>query len=126
MPYFLILWAFGAAFLAESVALGLCAVIPALRRALPYGWRMLVGSSLGFLAANFVSILVGVVPTLLAALLRVNKEGHVAQIAAAFALIGLFIGPLIASPIGFLGGAWLGLRRALRAGGPPQPVPVRQ
>lgn len=126
MPYFVILWAFLAAFVAESVALGLCAVVPALRRALPYGWRMLVGSGLGFLAANFVSILVGVVPVLIAAVLRVDKEGHVAQIVAAFALLGLFVGPLIVSPIGFLGGAWLGLRRALRAEGVAEPVPARR
>ena len=82
---------------------------------MPYGWRMLLGSSLGFVAANLASLLVGVVPVLAAAALRIDKNSPGARIVAGFALVGLFIGPLIVSPLGFLGGAWLGLKRAWRA-----------
>lgn len=130
MPYFIVLGAFGFALLAESLALSVCAAVPALRRLLPSGLRVLVGSALGFVAANLVSLLIGVVPVLVAVVLRVDEDSPGAQVVGAFALLGLFIGPLIASPIGFLGGAWLALRRGLRNGfrGAPraQPVPVRQ
>lgn len=115
MPYFLILPIFAVAMCAEGVGVLLCAAIPALRRALPYGWRMLVGSLLGFLTANLASLLVGVVPVLCAAAMGIGKDDPGARVAAGFALLGLFFGPLIVSPLGFLGGAWVGLRRARRA-----------
>lgn len=120
MPYFVILPIFAVAVCAESIGLLLCAVIPALRRGLPYGWRMLVGSLLGFVTANAASLLVGVVPVLCAAAVGIGKDDPEAQVVAGFALLGLFFGPLIVSPLGFLGGAWVGLRRARRA----QPVTV--
>lgn len=114
MPYFVILPIFAVAVCAEGICLLLCAAIPALRRAVPYGWRMLVGSFLGFLTANAASLLVGILPVLCAALIGIDKDDPGAQVVAAFALLGLFFGPLIVSPLGFLGGAWVGLRRARR------------
>jgi hypothetical protein len=115
MPYFVILPCFAAAVLGWGCALCLCAVVPRLRRALPCGWRMLVGSSVGFLVANLASLLVGVVPVLCAAALGVDRDSAGAPVVAGFALLGLFVGPLIASPLGFLGGAWIARRRFARA-----------
>jgi hypothetical protein len=115
MPYFLILPAFAVAVCAEGLGLLLCAAIPSLRRALPYGWRIVAGSTLGFLAGNLASLLIGVVPVLCGQALGIDKDSPGAQIVAAFALLGLFFGPLVVSPLGFLGGAWVGLKRAWRA-----------
>jgi len=114
MPYFVILPAFAAASCAGGLGLALCAAIPALRRGVPYGWRMLIGSMLGFLTANLASLLVGVVPVLAGMALGIDKDDPGAQVVAGFTLLGLFLGPLIVSPLGFLGGAWVGWRRARR------------
>ncbi len=114
MPYFVILPIFAVAVCAEGIGLLLCAAIPALRRGLPYGWRMLVGSLLGFLTANLASLLVGVVPVLCAGAMGIGKDDPGARVVVGFTLLGLFFGPLIVSPLGFLGGAWVGLRRARR------------
>jgi hypothetical protein len=75
---------------------------------------MLVGSTLGFLTANLASILVGVVPVLVAMALGIGKDDPGAQIVAGFTVLGLFLGPLVVSPLGFLGGAWVGWRRGRR------------
>lgn len=128
MPYFWILPFFAAAMLGGVCLLGVCRLVPALQRAQPYVRRMLIGSSLGFVLANLASLLFGVVPVLIASALGVSQDSPGAQVAAAFALLGLFIGPLIASPLGVLGGAWIGLERAWRAESVPRPqlAPVRQ
>lgn len=115
MPYFVILPIFAGVLSSGLVLLAVCATVPSLRGAVPYGWRMLLGSSVGFVAANLASLLLGVVPVLAAAALRIDKDSPVARVVAGFALLGLFIGPLVVSPLGFLGGAWVGLRRAWRA-----------
>jgi hypothetical protein len=112
LPYFLILLCFVVALLAWGSVLALCLAVPGWRGAVHYVWRMLVGSTLGFLAANLASILVGGVPVLIGVALEVRPEDFAAQIVAAFALLGFFIGPLVVSPLGFVGGALLGLRRA--------------
>src|SRR5262249_27980862 len=52
MPYHVILPLFGAALTTGFVLLGVCAIVPSLRGLVPYGWRMLLGAGLGFLAAN--------------------------------------------------------------------------
>src|SRR5262245_35124533 len=114
MPYYLILSVFGAALFSELCVLCVCAAIPALRRAVPYGWRVALGSFLGFVGANLVSLLVGLVPVLVASGLRIDRDAPGARIVAGFVLAGLFIGPLIVSPLGFLTGAWLGWKRARR------------
>jgi hypothetical protein len=114
MPYFVILPVFVLATCAEGLGLALCAAIPALRRVVPYGWRMVVGSVLGFVTANLASLAVGVVPVLCATALGIDRDHPGAPVVAAFALLGLFLGPLIVSPLGFLGGAWVGWRRARR------------
>ena len=112
MPYFVILTYFVIAVLAWGSVLGLCAAVPQWRGALHYGWRMLVGSALGFLVANLASIVVGGVPILLAAVFGIQPADPAAQVVAAFALLGFFFGPLVASPLGFVGGALVGLRFA--------------
>jgi hypothetical protein len=115
MPYFVILPVFVVALCAEGLALALCAAVPALRRGVPYGWRVLVGSFVGFVTANLASLLVGVVPVLVATALGIGRDHPLAQVVAGFSLLGLFLGPLVVSPLGFLGGAWAGWRRAQRA-----------
>jgi MFS family permease len=115
MPYFVILTYFALAVMAWGSVIALCASVPNWRAAVPYGWRMLVGSSVGFVLANLASVVIGVAPVLLALLIGIDRDDPRAQIVSAFALFGLFIGPLLASPIGFVGGAWLGFRRASRA-----------
>ena len=115
MPYFVILTYFVVAVLAWSSVLGLCAAVPRWRGALFYGWRMLVGSALGFVLANLASIVVGGLPVLIGAVAGVGPDDPAAQVVAAFALLGFFFGPLIVSPLGFLAGALLSLRRARRA-----------
>jgi len=115
MPYFVILPIFGGLLCAEGLALAACAAIPRLRLALPYAWRVVVGSSAGFCGANLLCVIFGVLPVLCAGVLRIDKDQPGAQVVAGFVLLGLFVGPLVASPLGFLAGAWLGLRRARRA-----------
>ncbi len=115
MPYFVILPIFAGLLGAEGLALLVCAAIPRLRAALPTGWRVLAGSCAGFCCANAVSVLLALVPVALAAAFGIEADDRGAQVVAAFVLLGLFVGPLIASPLGFLFGAWLGLRRAQRA-----------
>jgi len=115
MPHFVILTYFVIAVLAWGSVLGLCAAVPQWRRAFFYGWRMLVGSAVGFVLANLASIVVGGVPVLLGAALGVGPDDPAAQVVAGFALLGFFIGPLIASPLGFLAGALFSLRRTLQA-----------
>lgn len=112
MPYHVILPLFALALGAEALALLVSAAIPTLRRGLPYLWRMVLGSVTGFVLANLGSLLFGAVPCLIALALRIDKDSEAADVVAGFALLGLFIGPLIVSPLGFLGGAMLGLRRA--------------
>lgn len=114
MPYFVILTYFAVAVAAWGAALTLLASMPDFRNVVRTGVRMLVGSLVGFVVANLCSLLIGVVPALLAMALHVDRDDPAAQVVAAFALVGLFFGPLVASPLGFVGGALLGLRRALR------------
>ena len=114
MPYHVILPLFALALGLETVVLACSAAVPALRRAVPYLWRMVVGSITGFVLANLGSLLFGALPAALAFVLRVDRDSDAADVVAGFALLGLFIGPLIVSPLGFLGGAILGLRRARR------------
>ena len=115
MPYFVILPVFAGLFFAEGLALAVCATFPRLRAALPYGWRVLVGSCAGFVCANAASLLFGLVPVACAAALGIGADDPGAQVVAAFVLLGLFFGPLVVSPLGFVWGAWVGLRRARRA-----------
>jgi hypothetical protein len=115
VPYFVILPIFAVSLCLEGLVLLLCVLVPSLRRAVPAGLRVLVGSVVGFVLANAASILFGVLPVLVAAVLRVDKDSPAAAVVAGFALAGLFVGPLVVSPLGFLGGAWLGLRRGSRA-----------
>jgi hypothetical protein len=114
MPYFVILTYFAIAILAWGSVIGLCAAVPNLRAAVPYCWRMLVGSSVGFVLANLASLAFGLVPVLIALLLHIDRDHPAAQLVSLFVLLGLFIGPLVVSPLGFIGGALVGLRRAWR------------
>lgn len=114
MPYHVILPVFALALGVEAAVLVCSAAVPALRRALPYLWRMAVGSVTGFVLANVGSLLFGALPAAIAFALRVDRDSDAADVVAGFALLGLFIGPLIVSPLGFLGGAIVGLRRARR------------
>lgn len=114
MPYHVILPVFALALGVEALVLVCSAAVPALRRALPYLWRMAVGSVTGFVLANLGSLLFGALPAALAFALRIDRDSDAADVVAGFALLGLFIGPLIVSPLGFLGGAIVGLRRARR------------
>ena len=114
MPYHVILPVFALALGAEALVLALSAAVPVLRRAVPYLWRMSVGSVTGFVLANVGTLLFGALPCALAFALRIDKDSDAADVVAGFALLGLFIGPLVVSPLGFLGGAIVGLRRARR------------
>ncbi len=115
MPYFVILPVFAALLGAEGLVLCACAAVPRLRAAVPVAWRVLVGSAAGFCGANLLSLALGVVPVLCAGALGIEADDPGAQLVAAFALLGLFVGPLLVSPLGFLAGAYLGFRRARRA-----------
>ena len=126
MPYIVILTYFGLAVFAWGWLLALLAAVPRLRAALPYCWRALLGSVLGFAVANVGSLLVGLVPVGVAWALHIGKDSPGAQVVAGFALLGLFFAPPIVSPLGFLGGAWLGLRRAWSAHHPSHPDHPRQ
>ena len=114
MPYFVILPAFALALFAEGLGVGLCAVVPRLRSTLPCAWRMLVGSMVGFVTANLGSILLGVVPVLVANAAGVDRDHPLAPVVAGCVLLGMFFGPLVVSPLGFVGGAWVGWRSAKR------------
>lgn len=116
MPYHLILPLFALAVGLETLVLGVLALVPALRRAVPTCWRVLVGSVTGFVVANLGSLLFGALPAVIALALRVDKDSDAADIVAAFAILGLFIGPLVVSPLGFVGGAIVALRRAKKRG----------
>jgi len=117
MPYQTILPLFGGALSLGLVLLALCAVVPSLRGALPYGWRMLVGGSLGFVLANLASLALGVLPAVCASVWHLRKDSPLAALVAGCAMLGLFVGPLVLSPLGFAAGAWWGARRARRTDG---------
>jgi len=116
MPYHVILPVFALALGAEALVLAVLAAVPALRGAVPTVWRMLVGSVAGFVLANLGSLVFGALPALVALALQIDKDSGAADIVAAFAILGLFIGPLVVSPLGFLGGALVALRRARKRG----------
>ncbi|HEX6884133.1 MAG TPA: hypothetical protein VF530_12205 [Planctomycetota bacterium] len=112
MPYFVVLTYLVIALLAWGSVIALCASVPRWRGALHYAWRMLAGSLAGLVLANLASIAVGGIPILIGLAAGVEPADPAAQVVAAFALFGFFLGPLLASPLGFLGGALLGLHRA--------------
>jgi len=112
MPYTWILPSFGLALLAGLGFYALCALVPALRSARTAVGRALLGAGAGFLLANLASAVLGLVPAAIGHALDVAPESAESRIVAGFVLAGLFIGPLIVSPLGALAGAWIGLRRA--------------
>ena len=125
MPYLEILSVFAALVAVQGCVVLCCALVPRLRRVVPYGWRVLVGSSVGFVLGNLGSLLLGAVPVLCAVAFHVDRDDPAAQVVAAFALAGFFVGPLVVSPLGFLGGAWIAFARARRRLA-RQVAPVRQ
>ena len=118
MPYLALLSIFALLVGVEGAVVLVCALVPSLRSALPYGWRMLVGSSVGFVVGYLASMLLGGVAVVCAAALDIDRDHPAAQIVVAVVLIGFVIGPLVASPLGFLGGAWFGLQSARRSTAP--------
>jgi hypothetical protein len=115
MPYFVVLTYLVVTLLAWASVIVLCASVPRWRGALPYAWRMLAGSLAGFVLANLASVALGGIPILLGLAAGVERGDPTAQVVTAFALLGFFLGPLLASPLGFLGGALVGLRQAWAA-----------
>jgi hypothetical protein len=114
MPYVVVLSAFAGVVCAWGSVLALCAGVPAWRRAVFYGRRMLVGSTVGFLLANVASLVVGGLPVLVGAALGIGPDHPAAQVVLGCALLGFCVGPLVGAPLGFVGGAVAGARSAWR------------
>jgi len=121
MVYPLILRAFLFLVLAGGCSLAVCAALPSLRTVLPPVRYALLCGLAGFVGANLVSAAIGLLPALVAGLLDLDPASRGSQVASGFVLAGLYFGPLIASPLGFLAGLWYALRRS-GASRAPRPV----
>src|SRR5262245_17993318 len=85
----------------------ICAVIPAFRRAYPYAWRMTVWSVIGCVVANIPILALYPVPPMLAP--AATNPGALTRVGLAALFLTLFLGPVVASVIGYGGGVFLGI-----------------
>jgi hypothetical protein len=125
MAYFLIIPVFFCAVIAQLLALGAAAFFPQLALVRGYLWRILLWSSVGFLAANAAMIALAVV--LLLASRGAGPSGEMGSswtqnATGVTGIVLLIVGPIVASALGFGGGVCWGILRARRAKSASPPV----
>jgi len=115
VPYFIV----AAGFILAVALLGtitlLCAIVPGLRSGLAYAWRVWLWSSLGCVVANVPVFALYFVPGALERTGTTPAPGFGRSVLSIVLAGGLLLGPIIASGVGFVGGAAVGLFLAARA-----------
>ena len=118
MAYFFILPVFFLAVFAQLLALLATVLVTELRSTRVYLWRILTWSSAGFFVANILVMMLAAIPFLVLWAGQSSEDAELTGAQKALALSGaaiLFLGPIIASPLGFGAGACWGIVRAGRA-----------
>lgn len=115
MPYFLILPLFVLGVLLQSAVLGATMLFDRFAPLRPYAWRVLVWSSAGFLAANALLLIPCCVVMMFGDRLGLHDDNPIHQTIGIVAGLGILIGPLLASPLGFGAGVVIAIRRGHRA-----------
>ena len=115
MPYFFVILVFLIAAIGLSAASILAAVVPRLRPGFPFLWRVLLWSTAGFILANIPVFGLYFVPLLLERTGMTPSSGSSGSFLKLALAGGLLFGPLVASGLGFLGGAAIGVWLARRA-----------
>jgi hypothetical protein len=115
VPYFLILPLFALGVAVQIALLALSLIAPPLARRRPYLWRVLVGSSAGFVVANILVVSICAVPIVFGEKLGLRDDNPLHAAIGLVAGIGLLVGPLIATVVGLALGAKIGIRCAKRA-----------
>ncbi len=110
MTYFLVLPAWLLAVLAMGAVTVAVRVVPRLSPAYRYAWRVLLWSSIGFVVAN------GAMVGLYLLVARADTSGAAGDAAKVGIAAALFLGPVVASAVGFVGGAAAGAVLAWRSG----------
>ena len=93
----------------------LCAIVPGLRSGFAYAWRVWLWSSLGCVVANVPVFALYFVPAALERTGTTPAPGFGRSVLSVVLAGGLLLGPIIASGVGFVGGAAVGLFLAARA-----------
>jgi hypothetical protein len=114
MPYFLICPLWGLAVISLLAVTLATRVVRRLAPGYPFAWRILLWSSVGFLAANALLLAALVGGGVLAD--KLPRASGLVGYAAAFGVAGaVFLGPFLASAAGFAGGAVVGAYLGFRA-----------
>ena len=115
MPYFFVMAGFIlATFILAAITLA-CAVVPGLRPGFPFAWRVWLWSSVGCVVANVPVFALYFVPVALERSGTMSASGVGRSVLNVMLAGGLLLGPIIASAVGFVGGATAGLALGLRA-----------
>ena len=113
MPYFFILPAFGIAVLLLVGFTVACRIAPSLEPMFPFAWRIMLWSTVGFVVANAVVLLLFLVPAFAPECAQGDPGAREASRIGLAA--GLLLGPFIASALGFMAGSTFGVFLALRS-----------
>ncbi len=100
--------------LALSAATIVCGIVPRLRWALPFAWRVLVWSGTGCILANVPVFALYAVPLALDRSGLTPEPGNARGALGVVLGVGLLLGPIVASAAVFFGGALFGVWRASR------------
>ncbi len=113
MPYFFILPVLAAVVVLLGGFAIACRVAPSLRPLYPVAWRILLWSTIGAVVANGAVLLLYFVPVLAPDETAADRgAGGVLKILLA---AGLLVGPIVASALGLLAGATVGVFLGLRS-----------
>jgi hypothetical protein len=93
----------------------ICTIVPGLRPGLPFAWRVWLWSSVGCVVANAPVFALYFVPEALERTGTTPAPGVGRSVLTVVLAGGLLLGPIIASAVGFVGGAAVGLVLAARA-----------
>ena len=104
--YFIIIPVFACALVCMTCAALASRFIERLRPVYPFAWRVLLGSTLGFVVANGVMLALVLLAVQHDGTADAEQAGDAAKLSFAAAL---FFGPVIASLLGFIGGSILGV-----------------
>jgi hypothetical protein len=113
MPYFFIVPAYVLLLLVLGIAAFVARMSPGLRGSNSYIIGGMIGTLPGFIVANVLVTLAGILPAVIAD--QFSLPDGLKQVCGVFAGVALLLGPFIASAVGvvfgFLGGCWVVRRR---------------
>lgn len=115
MVYFIILPAFLIVLIAQAAFLAVTSAWPALRFLRPFAWRVLVGSTVGFLAATLTVFAQFFAILLVAKMAGFDPDEFPGRLIAYLVVFTMTLEPILASAIGMGAGSWIGIVLAMRA-----------